>query len=148
MTDIKHLVEGLANSDDKYAYECLKQLEKESLDSHKVYVFFDTFKEMLDSKSSYIRSRGILLIAANAKWDVQNRIDEIIHKYLEHITDPKPITARQCIKALPSIIRYKPALKHFVLEALENADLSIYNDNMGPLVLKDIQKSLKDISKV
>ena len=33
--------------------------------------------EMLDSDNPYIRTRGLLLISANAKWDSDNKIDEI-----------------------------------------------------------------------
>ncbi|WP_312441038.1 hypothetical protein [Lacrimispora sp.] len=40
----------------------------------------------------------ITLIAANAKWDRDNRIDEIIDELLRHVMDEKPVTARQCIK--------------------------------------------------
>ncbi|MEG0752347.1 MAG: SufBD protein, partial [Angelakisella sp.] len=69
MLDIQSLVNGLMNSDDKHAYECLKQLEDESKRCSNVYPFFETFAEMLDSTNSYIRTRGIILIAANAKWD-------------------------------------------------------------------------------
>jgi len=46
------------------------------------------------------------------------------------------------------IVKYKPYLKNRVLNALHNADLSSYNENMGSLILKDIQKSIKEIEKV
>lgn len=69
-------------------------------------------------------------------------------KYLEHITDVKPITARQCIKLLPIVAKYKPDLKNDILSVLHKADISIYDDSMQPLVYKDIQKSLKEIQKL
>ncbi len=47
------------------------------------------------------------MIAYNAKWDKDNKIDEIIDKYLKHIQDVKSITARQCIKLLPMIAKRK-----------------------------------------
>ena len=112
MSNIQQLVDGLLNCDDKQAYHCLKQLEDKSSCSDEVYPFFDTFVDMLNNTNSYIRTRGIVLIAANAKWDVDYKIDEIIDEYLKHIIDDKPITARQCIKALPSIVKYKPNLKN------------------------------------
>ena len=68
-------------------------------------------------------------------------------KYLKHITDAKPITARQCIKLLPIIAKHKPELKNDVLSALHKADISIYEDSMQSLVYKDIQKTLKVIQK-
>lgn len=108
MNEIKEQVIGLRNKDNTYAYQCLQQLESESSSSDAVYPYFDHFSEMLGDTNSYIRTRGILLIAANTKWDKDNKIDEIIDDYLKHIMDDKPITARQCIKALPAIAQYKP----------------------------------------
>jgi hypothetical protein len=148
MTDISELVEGLKNSDDKKAYQCLKQLESESALSANVYPFFPIFVEMLSNVNSYIRTRALILIAANAKWDIDYKIDEIIEFYLKHITDNKPITARHCIKALPSIAKYKPDLKLDIENALYKADPTKFNESMRPLVEKDIQKALKDIRKL
>jgi hypothetical protein len=148
MEEVKKLVEGLLNNDNKQAYQCLKQLESESNLSAEVYQFFDIFVEMLSNTNSYIRTRGIILIAANAKWDVDHKIDEIIDLYLKYITDDKPITARQCIKVLPSIVRYKPDLKLEIENALHRANPTRYKDSMQLLVLKDIQKALGDIQKL
>ncbi|MDD5486674.1 MAG: hypothetical protein PHW65_03880 [Dehalococcoidales bacterium] len=148
MSDIQYLVEGLASSNDGQAFQFLKLLEEKSSSSSQVYPFFDNLAEMLDSDNSYIRARGILLIAANAKWDTENKIDGIIGKYLNHITDEKPITARQCIKSLPAIAKNKPNLRNVIKEALSCADLSKYKENMQSLILKDIQKTLDDISEI
>ena len=68
--------------------------------------------------------------------------------YLKHITDVKPITARQCIKLLPMIAKDKPELRNDICSALERADISFYDDSMQPLVYKDIQKALKEIQKL
>ena len=64
---------------------------------------------------------------------------------MKHITDVKPITARQCIKVLPLLARYKQELKDDILLALRNANVSFYDSSMQPLVYKDIQKALKEI---
>ena len=108
----------------------------------------DRLSDMLDSDNSYIRTRGLTLLAYNAKWDKDYKIDEIIDKYLKHITDVKPITARQCIKLLPIVAKHKPELKNDILSALNKASISIYDDSMQPLVYRDIQKSLKEIYKL
>ncbi len=65
------------------------------------------------------RTRRLTLIAYNAKWDKDNKIDEIIDEYLKHIEDVKPITARQCIKLLPMIAKNKPELKEDIVWALQ-----------------------------
>jgi hypothetical protein len=116
---IQNLVDGLTDSDDQYAYRCLKQLAAENSRSVSVYLFFAVFAGVLNHVNSYVRSRAIILIAANAKWDTDYKIDEIIDQYLKHIMDEKPITARQCIKSLPLIARYKPELKELIIKALQ-----------------------------
>lgn len=68
----------------------------------------DRIIDMLDSGNSYIRTSGLTLFAYNAKWDKDYKTDEATYKYFKHITDVKPITARQCIKLLPIIVKYKP----------------------------------------
>lgn len=145
MENMANLIERLYSKDNKVAYEALQILETESEKSNAVCKFLDRFTEMIEDSNSYIRTRGIVLISANAKWDTENQIDEIIDNYLKHILDEKPITARQCIKALPSIARYKPDLVECIREALIKADVTIYGDSMQKLVYKDILSSLKEI---
>lgn len=145
MESVAELIERLYSKNNKVAYEALQLLETESEKSNAVYKFFDRFAEMIEDSNSYIRTRGIVLISVNAKWDTENKIDEIIDNYLKHILDEKPITARQCIKTLPSIARYKSDLVECIREALMKADVTIYGDSMQTLVYKDISSSLMKI---
>ena len=140
--------ELLFDKDNKTAYKALQELQKESEETDYVYPYMDRLSDMLESDNSYIRTRGLTLLAYNARWDRDNKIDEIIDGYLKHITDVKPITARQCIKLLPVIAKDKPELKEDILSALRRADVSFYEDSMRPLVYKDIQKALKEIQKL
>ncbi len=105
----------------------------------------DKLADMIGSDNSYIRTRGLTLIAYNAKWDKDNKIDEIIDEYLKHIEDVKPITARQCTNLLPMIAKNKPELKEDIVTALKKADISFYAESMQSLVYKDIQNSLSEI---
>ena len=146
MDDISELINGLFDKDDKAAYKCLKELLSISEKGSGVYQFFDTFAEMIDNENSYVRTRGLLLISANAKWDTDYKIDEIIDKYLSRIMDDKPITARQCIKALPTIAEYKPDLTDDILTALRKANPQRYASSMQPLVNNDIRAAIKTIS--
>lgn len=145
--NIAETFELLFNKNNNVAYKALQKLQKESEETDYVYPYMDRLSDMLDSDNSYIRTRGLTLLAYNAKWDKDYKIDEVIDKYLKHITDAKPITARQCIKLLPIIAKHKPELKNDVLSALHKADISIYEDSMQSLVYKDIQKTLKVIQK-
>ena len=146
MDRISELITGLFNDDNKAAYKCLQELEAASELDKSVYQFFDTFADMMDNDNSYIRTRGLLLISANAKWDEDSKIDEIIDKYLKHILDEKPVTSRQCIKALPNIAECKPDLVEVIVTALKRANPERYASSMQPLILKDIRAALEKIS--
>lgn len=145
MEKIAALVEELFRKEDSVAYAAFKQLRAESERTEWVYPFFDRFVLMMEDRNSYIRSRGLLLIAENARWDSQNKIGEIFETYLKHILDEKPITARQCIKTLPMIATYKPELSGMIQAALEQADTNVYSDSMKPLVDKDIASAVKKL---
>ena len=146
--NIGETFELLFDKNNNVAYKALQELHKESEETDCVYPFIDRLSDMLDSDNSYIRTRGLTLLAYNAKWDKEYKVDEIINEYLKHITDVKPITARQCIKLLPIIAKHKPELKNDILSALNKANISIYDYSMQPLVYKDIQKALKEIKKL
>ena len=146
--NIEELFELLFAKYNKVAYKALKELQKISEDSSEVYIFMDKFVEMLDNKNSYIRTRALTLIAYNAKWDKDNKIDEIIDRILLHIEDDKPITARKCIELLPMIAKAKPNLKSKIIHALNKADVSIFASSMQTLVYNDIRNSLKEIQEI
>jgi len=145
--NIAETFELLFDKNNNIAYKALQELQKESEETDGVYPYMDRLSDMLDSDNSYIRTRGLTLLAYNAKWDRDDKIDEIIDKYLKHITDDKPITARYCIKLLPMVAKYKPELKNDILSALHKADISVYDSSMQSLVYKDIQKTLREIQK-
>lgn len=142
---IETIFERLFDKNNSTAYAALQDLQKESERSDKVYPYMDKLFDMLDSDNSYIRTRGLTLIACNSKWDSDNKIDEIIDEYLKHITDVKPITARQCIKLLPMIAKHKPELRNDIVAALKKANISGYADSMRQLIYKDIQKAIAEI---
>ena len=146
--NIAETFELLFDKNNNVAYKALRELQKVSEETDCVYPYMDRLSDMLDSDNSYIRTRGLTLLAYNAKWDKDYKIDEIIDKYLKHITDVKPITARQCIKLLPIVAKYKPEWKNDILSALHKANISVYDDSMQPLVYKDIQRALKEIQKL
>lgn len=146
--NIAKTFESLFDKNNNVAYKALQELLKESEETDCVYPYMDRLSDMLDNDNSYIRTRGLTLLAYNAKWDKDYKFDEIIDKYLKHITDVKPITARQCIKLLPLVAKYKPELKNDILSALHKANICVYGDNMQPLVYKDIQKALNEIHKL
>lgn len=145
VNNISEIFDTLFQKNNSIAYQALQALQKESDETDSVYPYMDRMRDMLENENSYIRTRGLTLIAYNAKWDKNYKIDELIDEYLKHITDDKPITARQCIKLLPMIANSKPDLKADITTALQKADISRYADSMQPLVNQDIQEALKKI---
>ena len=107
------------------------------------YEYFDEFASLINHPKSLVRNRAMYIIAANAQWDEKNRFDAIISDFLAHITDEKPITARQCVKALAQVGLAKPQYISRILSCLKNADLSKYKDSMRPLLEKDIAETEK-----
>lgn len=128
-------------------YTALKELLAISQSSNALYPYMEDFIEKIDSDNSYFRTRALALIAANAKWDTDYKIDENIEAILAHITDPKPITARQFIKDLPLLAQSKPDLRQDILYALHSADALCYPLSMRPLVEKDIRRAILEIEK-
>lgn len=146
--DIDSLVSLLFDKNNNTACTAMKTLCEISERTDTAYCYMNTFAQMLKSDNSYVRNRGIKLIAANARWDKDFKIDEIIEEYLKHIEDIKPITARQCISSLPQIASCKPDLKEDILSALKRADTSHYPDSMRNLVQNDIKKAIQDIAGI
>lgn len=145
MTDglnIAEWVHMLRCPNNREAYRALQSLQEASDLGDAVYAHIDAFIEMMRDSNSYVRTRGLTLIACNAKWDDAEKIDGIIDEYLDHMTDDKPITARQCIKSLPKLAEAKPHLIPRIASSLRHADTSAYADSMRPLVQNDIRDAL------
>lgn len=145
MENIDLLINDLCSKNHNEAYKTFLFLENESKKSNITYCFFDHFLDMINNESSYIRIRGLLLIVANAKWDTDNKIEINIDSILSHIVDKKPSVSRNFIQSLPNITKYKKQLINRIRVELSNADISIYNDNMKPLVEKDISNTLSNL---
>jgi len=145
---MKTLIDNLVSSDSNLAYSSLKELICQSEKSNEVYQFFDTFVLMLDDKNSYVRTRGLLLIAANAQWDLDNKINKIIDKFLLYTADEKPITSRQCILSLENIVKNKKELILPIKQRLLSPFYLKYAPNMQSLIKRDCDKILKIISSI
>ena len=139
----ENIVAKLTLKDNKYACALADKIISESRETDEWYEYFDDFASLLDHPKSLVRNRAMHILAANAQWDEENRFDGIISDFLTHITDEKPITARQCVKALAQVGLAKPQYIPKILSCLKNADLSKYKDSMRPLIEKDIAETEK-----
>ena len=145
--DFDACIARLTGKNAKDAYAFMQQIVEESRASDAWYPCFDRVAELLRHKNSLVRNRAIAILAANARWDREGKFDLLLDEFLSHVTDVKPITARQCVAALPEIAEAKPELIPHIRAALEQADLSGYPDSMQPLILKDIVAALQKIEE-
>ena len=140
---MKEILLKLTSKDDKYAYAIADKIISESQDSDEWYEYFEDVASLLDHPKSLVRNRALYILAANAQWDEENRFDLILPDYLKHITDEKPITARQCVKALAQVGLARPQYIPQILSALRSADLSKYKDSMRQLIERDMKETEK-----
>ena len=138
----------LTSKDDKSACAYAEKIVSESRETNRWYGCFEEFSSLLEHPKSLVRNRALAILAANARWDEEDRFGLILDSFLSHITDEKPITARQCVKALAEIGKEKPQYIPKILSALQNADLSRYKDSMRPLIEKDIAETGKILTEL
>lgn len=131
----------LTAKDDRYACALADSIIAESLQTDEWYEDFDLFASLLHHPKSLVRNRALHILAVNAQWDEENRFDAILSDFLSHITDDKPVTARQCIQVLAQVGAAKPQYIPVILSSLRSADLSKYKDSMRPLIEKDIAET-------
>ena len=143
---VQEIIAKLIVKDDKYTSAVAERIISESQDTDKWYEYFDEFASLLNHPKSLVRNRVLYILAANAQWDDENRFDAILDDYLTHVTDEKPITSRQCIKALAQVEKAKPQYIQKIMGYLHSTDLTKYKDSMRPLIEKDIAETEKALT--
>ncbi|MBU5625822.1 SufBD protein [Oscillibacter sp. MSJ-2] len=133
----------LTGKDAGAAYASLLALEAESRESDAAFGWFDEFAAMLTHRSGFVRMRGLRLVAANARWDREGKVDRALGDYFACMEDPKPIVARQCIQHLWLIGEARPDLRPEMVRALRQAEPSRYAQSMAPLVEADRREALE-----
>ena len=128
----------LRDKNDKAAYEFAKQVSAESSVSDKYLGFIQSFAEMLQDKSSYVRTRAFILICNQARWASDGQVEAVFDKMLPLLNDPKPTVVRQCLSALREVVLFRPELSGEIKNALAEMNLSKYKDSMSPLIEKDV----------
>ena len=147
ISDLPQIVEWLSEKDDKIRYQALQLLQYRSRYSNDVYPFWDIFRLKLKSDNSYQRSIGVMLMAENAEWDLDNRMDDSLDEYLEVLHDEKPVTIRQCIQSLGKIVPYKQDLNKKIAAALMAVNLDEIKATMRKSILLDILNVLAMIRR-
>lgn len=145
--DIGLLVEWLREKDDTIRYAAFQLLKLLSLNSSRVYKYWDTFAGMINDHNSYQRSLGLMLISENVRWDKEDKFGTICNDYLKHCDDEKFITARQCIQGLSAICEHSAKYNREIVDMLLKIDLNRRKDTQKSLLLMDIIEALGKVAR-
>ncbi len=136
--EIVWLVDLLTEKNDKIRYGAFQLLNERSMSHADVFPYWDVFAAKLASDNSYQRSIGVMLLAANARWDKADKTAAVLDAFLAILQDEKPITVRQCIQSLLLIVPYHHELSKTISEHLLSLNLLELRDTMRKLILLDI----------
>jgi hypothetical protein len=145
--DIEKLVDWLALKEDDIRYQAFLLLQARSRLDSGVYPYWEEFRIKLSNENSYQRSLGIMLIAENVQWDVENKMQAVLADYLRVLQDEKPVTVRQCIQGLRLIAEKEPRYNREIAEALVAYDIMSARETMRKSILLDILNALLEIRK-
>ncbi|PKM72928.1 MAG: hypothetical protein CVU91_07855 [Firmicutes bacterium HGW-Firmicutes-16] len=145
--DVELLIEWLSVKEDKLRYPSLLVLQMRSKDSDCLYKYWPVFREKLKSDNSYQRSIGLMMIAANVRWDSSGNFEEDYDAFCALLNDEKPITVRQCVASFAEIVPFKPNLNSKIAETLMSINIAGIRDTMQKSVLLDITNILLLIRK-
>lgn len=147
MMDLEYMLSLLEDKATSKTFEALKELENISENSNILYPHIDKFIEMTGSETYAIRVRGFRLFCKQAKWDVDNKIDENLTHALQILQDNKPTAVRQALASLNDVVIYKNDLASYIKECVSSINYLRYKDTMHNLIAKDIQKLLETIEQ-
>ena len=97
---MEEILRKLTDRDDKTAYEFAKQLSVESTGSDRYLAMIPMFAELLQDKSSYVRTRAFILICNQARWANEGQLVAVFDQMCLLLNEPKPTVVRQCLSAL------------------------------------------------
>ncbi|MFY9612446.1 MAG: SufBD protein, partial [Tissierellaceae bacterium] len=103
---------------------------------------FDEILGLLNTKSSYVRTRGFVLCCAQARWDEGGKLQKALPTMLALLHDDKPIVVRQCLAALHEVVLYRSELREAIKAELGAIDFSRHKESMSPLIKKDVEELL------
>ena len=136
---MEEILRKLTDKNDKTAYEFAKQLGVESARSDRYLAMIPMFAELLQDKSSYVRTRAFILICNQARWANDGQLATVFDQMCLLLNDPKPTVVRQCLSALHEVALFRPELSDKIENALAEMDISKYKDSMLPLISKDVE---------
>jgi len=141
--EISDKIKLLYDKGTSVSYANLLELEEISERDNTLYAYLNEFIAMLKNEKYVIRVRGFRLLCKQAKWDIDDKINEVIIEILFAVNDEKPTAVRQALQYLTYIVLNKRELVSIIKEAVLSIDCSRFKDTMRPLIEKDIQTLIK-----
>ena len=139
--EIRQLIAWL-DEKDSIRYPAFLLLQFRSIHYPDVYPYWNAFLEKLHSESSYQRSIGLMLMAANARWDTRGLFELSVNLYLSFCGDEKPVTVRQCIQGLEKVIPFKRSLLADITEKLISLNIMERKETQRRILQMDILRVL------
>ena len=147
ISEIDNLFNAVGSKDDKARFAAFQKLLV--ITEQPVSWIYDKWfllTEKLESKNSYQRTIGFMLIANLCKSDTQNRLSQIIDKLLDVTNDEKFITARQAFQNVWKIALHNRPLEPKIMNHLENEWAeNIHLSSHPNLIKQDIISSIKKV---
>jgi hypothetical protein len=147
-TDIAQLVKLLNEKNDDIRYPALLILQKRSEKHPDIYPYWPVFTAKMDDANSFQRNIGIMMIAANIKWDEAQQFTAAFPHYIGHCTDEKFITCRVTLQSIPQWVAYRPDLLQETAAKLMAIDVSKFKESQTKLILIDIMNALLAICAI
>lgn len=146
--DLDYLLSMMEGKDTSKGFEALKELETISESTNALYLYMDKFIDMVKSEKYVIRVCGFRLFCKQARWDVDNVINQNIEEVLSILNDEKPTAVRQALSALKEVVLYKSELVDIIKERVLAIDYYKHKETMHSLIAKDIGELVEIMNKM
>lgn len=146
--EIKAALDLLQGSDIPKGAAAVRSLIYESREGDSVYHHYPELLRLLSSQNETARTRAILLLAHNARWDRNGLLDNAMDEYLSHLYDEEGETAEHLIRSLVWIAREKPYLKDRFISALKNYEIDRISEANRDMIKANLQDSLSQLEKI
>jgi hypothetical protein len=137
----------LTNKNIMVYYHCYSIIDQASAEQPEFfYQYWDNFSALLHHQNSYHRDIGLTITANLTAVDSDRRFPGIIEDYLNHINDPKFMTALCMVRNTKKIIRNQPDLRKCIIDFLIGVDNRCsYPDKQKALLKCDIIEVLDEV---
>lgn len=146
--EIKAALDMLQGSDVPKGAAAVRSLIYASREGDSVYRHYPELLSLLSSENETTRTRVILLLAHNARWDKAGLLDKALEEYLSHMYEEEGETAEHLIRSLVWIAREKPYLKERFIRELENYNLERISEANRSVIEANLKDSLEQLGKI